>query len=81
MNPLIKSKSNPETRPPGLILKSKRPFKLANNYNNIMNRMDIALSEMNLEDNERIRAKICRTYYYNENENIIIVSNRTETLN
>ena len=46
-----------------------------------MNRMDIALSEMNLEDNERIRAKICRTYYYNENENIIIVSNRTETLN
>jgi len=79
MQPLIKAKSVPETRPLGLVLKSKKPIKLFNNYNNLMNRMDKALSEIDLDDNERKYVKMFRTYQYNEN--IIIVSNRTETLN
>ena len=44
-----------------------------------MNRMHKALSEIDLDDNERKYVKMFRTYQYNEN--IIIVSNRTETLN
>ncbi len=79
MQPLIKSKSVPEKRPLGLVLKSKKPINLYNNYNNLMNRMEKALSEINLDDNEIRYRKKFRTYQYNEN--IIIVSNRTETLN
>ncbi len=77
MNPLLKSKSVPETIPIGKILKGKKPINfLNNNYNNIINRMDQALSEMDLEDNDFFYLKNFKTYKYNDN--IIIVSN-TET--
>ncbi len=79
MQSLLKAKSVPEKRPPGLILQSKKPIKFYNNYNNLMNRMDKALSEIHLDDNEIKYRKKFRTYQYNDN--IIVVSNRTETLN
>ena len=80
MQSLIKAKSTPETRSPALVLKSKKPLEFFDNYNNLLNRMDIALSEMDLEDKENNKyVKKFRTYHYNDN--IIIVSNRTETLN
>ena len=75
MNPLLKSKSVPETIPIGKILKGKKPINfLNNNYNNIINRMDQALSEMDLEE----EFKAFSNCVYKYNDNIIIVSN-TET--
>ena len=74
MNSLIKSKSVPETIPPAMVLKMKKPVNLLNNnYNNIINRMDIALSEMDLKDDDFFYFKNFKTYQYNDN--IIIVSN------
>ena len=77
MNSLIKSKSVPEKRALGMVLKGKKPINLLNNnYNNMLIRMDIALSEIELEDNDFFYFKNFKTYHYNDN--IIIVSN-TET--
>jgi len=74
MNSLVKSKSVPETIPPAMVLKMKKPVNLLNNnYNNIINRMDIALSEMDLKDDDFFYFKNFKTYQYNDN--IIIVSN------
>lgn len=74
MNSLVKSKSVPETIPPAMVLKMKKPVNLLNNnYNNILNRMDIALSEMDLKDDDFFYFKNFKTYQYNDN--IIIVSN------
>lgn len=74
MNSLVKSKSVQETIPPAMVLKMKKPVNLLNNnYNNIINRMDIALSEMDLKDDDFFYFKNFKTYQYNDN--IIIVSN------
>ena len=74
MNSLVKSKSVPETIPPAMVLKMKKPVNLLNNnYNKIINRMDIALSEMDLKDDDFFYFKNFKTYQYNDN--IIIVSN------
>ena len=74
MNSLVKSKSVPETIPPAMVLKMKKPVNLLNNnYNNIINRIDIALSEMDLKDDDFFYFKNFKTYQYNDN--IIIVSN------
>ena len=74
MNYLVKSKSVTETIPPAMVLKMKKPVNLLNNnYNNIINRMDIALSEMDLKDDDFFYFKNFKTYQYNDN--IIIVSN------
>lgn len=74
MNSLVKSKSVQETIPPAMVLKMKKPVNLLNNnYNNILNRMDIALSEMDLKDDDFFYFKNFKTYQYNDN--IIIVSN------
>ncbi len=77
MNTFVKANSVPESRPVGLILKSKKPIQFPNIDNNLLNRMNIALSEMDLEDDDNMfYFKNFKTFQYNEN--IIIVSN-TET--
>ena len=74
MNSLVKSKSVPETIPPAMVLKMKKRVNLLNNnYNNIKNKMDIALSEIDLKDDYFFYFKNFKTYQYNDN--IIIVSN------
>jgi hypothetical protein len=77
MNTFVKANSVPESRPVGLILKSKKPIQFPNIDNNLLNRMNIALSEIDLEDDDNMfYFKNFKTFQYNEN--IIIVSN-TET--
>ena len=77
MNTFVKANSVPESRPVGLILKSKKPIQFLNIDNNLLNRMNIALSEIDLEDEDNMfyfkNFKNFKTFQYNEN--IIIVSN------
>ena len=74
MNTFLKANSVPESRPVGLILKSKKPIQFLNVDNNLLNRMNIALSEIDLEDEDnKFYFKNFKTFQYNEN--IIIVSN------
>lgn len=74
MNSFVKANSVPESRPVGLILKSKKPIQFLNVDNNLLNRMNIALSEIDLEDEDNMfYFKNFKTFQYNEN--IIIVSN------
>jgi hypothetical protein len=74
MNTFVKANSVPESRPVGLILKSKKPIQFLNVDNNLLNRMNIALSEIDLEDEDNMfYFKNFKTFQYNEN--IIIVSN------
>ena len=74
MNTFVKANSVPESRPVGLILKSKKPIQFPNIDNNLLNRMNIALSEIDLEDEDNMfYFKNFKTFQYNEN--IIIVSN------
>ena len=69
--------------PLGIILKNKKPVKILNSYKNMLIRMDKALEQINLndqDDNEikSINNKKSLTY---EDENIIIVSVRSEQNN
>jgi hypothetical protein len=69
--------------PLGIILKNKKHIKILNSYKNMLIRMDKALEQINLndqDDNEikSINNKKSLTY---EDENIIIVSVRSEQNN
>ena len=77
MNTFIQANSITESRQVSLILKSKKPIQFLNVDNNLLNRMNIALSEIDLEDEDNMfyfkNFKNFKTFQYNEN--IIIVSN------
>ena len=65
----------------GFILKNKKPVVIFNNYKGMLKRMDKALEQLNLSDLDEEDKNFENKKSLNYDENIIIVSVRTDQNN
>ena len=65
----------------GFILKNKKPVVILNNYKGMLKRMDKALEQINLSDLDEEDKNFENKKSLNYDENIIIVSVRTDQNN
>jgi hypothetical protein len=65
----------------GIILKNKKPVVILNNYKGMLKRMDKALEQINLSDLDEEDKNFENKKSLNYDENIIIVSVRTDQNN
>ena len=65
----------------GIILKNKKPVVIFNNYKGMLKRMDKALEQINLSDLDEEDKNFENKKSLNYDENIIIVSVRTDQNN